>query len=64
MIATTTTRKPTETIMPSRVKNERSLLDQMASNASRRASRRGMEGKKSGERGRGKGKGAAFRGSG
>jgi hypothetical protein len=45
MTATTTTRKPTETMMPRRVKNERSLAPQMAWSASRRASERGMGGR-------------------
>jgi hypothetical protein len=45
MTATTTTRKPTETMMPRRVKNERSLALQMAWSARRRDSVRGMGGK-------------------
>jgi hypothetical protein len=42
MIATTTIRKPTETMIPRRVKKERSLLFQIAWRARRRASERGM----------------------
>ncbi len=42
MIATTTIRKATETRMPRRVKNDRSLLVQIAWTARRRASVRGM----------------------
>jgi hypothetical protein len=42
MMATTTTRKATETMMPRRVKKERSLLVQIAWSARRRASERGM----------------------
>jgi len=42
MTATTTTRNPTDTMMPSSVKKERSLAPQMAWSARRRASVRGM----------------------
>ena len=45
MTATTTTRKPTETMMPRRVKKDRSLAPQMAWSARRRASRKGMGGR-------------------
>jgi hypothetical protein len=44
MIATTITRKATLTMMPSRVKKERSLLCQMVWRARRRASVKGISG--------------------
>src|SRR4026208_1527598 len=42
MMATTATRNPTDTMMPSRVKKERSLLVRIASRASRSAAGKGM----------------------
>src|ERR1041385_7012016 len=42
MMATTATRNPTETMMPRRVKNERSLLARIAARAKRNASLKGM----------------------
>ncbi len=42
MMATTATRNPTDTMIPSRVKNERSLLLRMTWKARRQASKKGM----------------------